>query len=575
MKADPRRGGWVCMEIGRSLTREEASCDILIIGGGAAGCYAAIRAAERRPGLKVVLAEKSTLRRGGSICRGMDALNNAVIPGYGTVDEYVDSLTLMCDGVLDPKLSRVLAERIYEVVQDFERRGIATFPRTPDGRYMISGFHPKGKFVLEMRGDVKPRLAAIVRDLGVEVRGRTMATRLLTCDGGVCGAVLFNYRTGVVTCCRARKVIVCAGSQGRFALPDTGYLFGTFDCPYNAGDGYALLYHAGAELRNMEYLGSSPMIKDYEGPGHSTFIRHGAYLVNALGERFMSRYAPDLMERAPNSVRERAIRAEIAAGRGPVYYDLRHLPEEVIRLVEEGIFQAERPTEKEFLALRGIDLRKTPVELTLAGPLLCGGHGPSGATIDEYARTTVPNLYAAGDVTSVGWGFLGGAWVFGMIAGEHAADTASGQELREPEPGAVDAALGRIAALLGRQSGIDPLELEFKARRIIKPYLGSPKSEVKLNIVLQYVAQWRNDLANLYARDLHYAMRALEVEAIVDTIEMAARASLVRKESRWGYAHYRVDYPEKDPEWSKRFVAVRKDMRTGEMLVYTTPVPRE
>ena len=415
----------------------------------------------------------------------------------------------------------------------------------------------------------------MLKEHNIRCLERTIATRILTSGNRVAGATLFNVRTGQFTVCRAKAAIICAGGQGRFGIPDTGYLFGTFDCPYNAGDGYSMLYHAGAELASMEYMEIAPMIKNFDGPGHSTFIRHGAYLINAMGERYLSRYDPELMERAPARIRETAMHTEITEGRGPIYYDLRHLPEETIRLVEEGIFQAERPTEKDFFTIKNISLKKDPIELTLAGPYICGGHALSGAVIDENGQTTVQNLYAAGDVASVGWGFVGAAWVFGSVAGEHAALNMDYIPPPEIESGPVEEEFNRLLAPLERKDGVVPSEMEFKSRRIIRPYLASPKSQQKLEMTLNYVDQLRKDFNYICAADLHQLMKFTEVAAIVDTIEMAARASLERKESRWGYAHYRVDYTKKDPDWGKKFVIIAKDLETGKMAVGTKPVPAD
>jgi succinate dehydrogenase/fumarate reductase flavoprotein subunit len=547
--------------------------DLLIIGGGTAGPMAAIKAARKNPQLRITVVEKATIRRGGSICRGMDAFNNVTIPGVATVDEYVDSISILTEGVLDRKLNRIVAENNFLVLKELEEWGAAHFPKDDKGRYIVSGFHPRGKFMVEMRGDIKPAFERMLKEHGIQCLERTIATRILTSNGRCTGATLLNIRTGEFTVCRSKAVIVCAGGQGRFGIPDTGYLFGTFDCPYNAGDGYSLLYHAGAALVTMEYMECAPMIKDFEGPGHSTFVRHGAYLINALGERYLTRYAPELMERAPARIREAAMHMEIMAGRGPIYYDLRHLSEQSIRLIEEGIFQAERPTEKEFFSLKGIDLQNNPVELTLSGPYICGGHAPSGALIDENGQTTIQNLFAAGDVASVGWGFVGAAWVFGTIAGEYVATNIDNLPPSEIATSQAEEEYRRLLGHLNRRDGLDPSEFEFKVRRIIRPYLSSPKSQKKLEITLNYVEQFRQAMDALYATDFHQLMKVTEVSAIVDTIEMAARASLERKESRWGYAHRRVDYPETDAEWGNKFVVIEKNVVTQGMTVGTKPVP--
>ncbi len=554
--------------------KPDLNADLLIIGGGTAGPMAALKAKRKNPELDVLLIDKATVRRGGSICRGMDAFNNVTIPGKATVEQYIESIQLMSEGIVDPNLSRIIAEKSFDILRELEQWGVATFPRYPNGEYMVQQFHPRGAFLAEMRGDIKPAMEKLVREAGVRIVNRTMATRILTENGRAVGATLLNVRTGDFQVCRANSVILCTGGQGRFALPDTGYLFGTFDCPYNAGEGHAMIYHAGGELTNMEYNDVSPMLKDYEGPGHSTFIRHGGHLVNSMGERFMAKYAPEMLERAPSGIREQAMRTEIREGRGPIYYDLRHLPPETIQVIKEGIFAAERPTEKQFFEMRGIDIGTDLIELTLSGPNMCGGHGPTGAVVDGNAETTVKHLYAAGDIASTGWGFVGAAWVFGMIAAERAADINAAIRPGTIDEAAVQAEFDRLNVPAQRDEGFDPMEMEYKVRRIIKPHLTSPKSQARLDAALQQIEGFRRDMRKVRVHDCHELMKFVEVEAIIDTLEMAVRASITRKESRWGYGHYRIDYPQKDPVWDKKYVIAAKDPVSGGMVTYAKDVPQ-
>jgi len=315
------------------------------------------------------------------------------------------------------------------------------------------------------------------------------------------------------------------------------------------------------------------MLKDYEGPGHSTFIRHGGHLVNSLGERFMTKYAPELLERAPSGLRELGMRTEIREGRGPIYYDLRHLPRETIQIIKEGIFAAERPTEKQFFEIRGIDIGTDLIEITLSGPNMCGGHGPTGAIVDSNAETTVKNLYAAGDIASTGWGFVGAAWVFGMIAAEKAAELNTEITWGQIDEASAQAEFQRLSAPTQLEEGFDPTEMEYKVRRIIKPHLTSPKSQARLESALRQIGGFRQDMRKVRVADSHELMKFVEVEAIIDTLEMAVRASLTRKESRWGYGHNRIDYPQKDPSWDKKYVIAAKDPASGGITTYPKDVP--
>ena len=124
-----------------------------------------------------------------------------------------------------------------------------------------------------------------------------------------------------------------------------------------------------------------------------------------------------------------------------------------------------------------------------------------------------------------------------------------------------------------RDEGFDPTEMEYKVRRIIKPHLTSPKSQARLESALRQVEGFRRDMCNVKVTDSHELMKYVEVEAIIDTLEMAVRASLTRKESRWGYGHYRIDYPQKNPAWDKKYVIAAKDPGSGTMTTFSKDVP--
>lgn len=556
------------------IRKHTIETDLLVIGGGTAGPMAALKAVMKNPKSDVLIIDKATVKRGGSICRGMDAFNNVTVPGKATVEEYVDSINLMSEGICNSALNKIIAERSFTILKELEAWGVASFPKDERGDYIVQKFHPKGAFLAEMRGDIKPVMEKMLREHNVKIMNRTIATKILISENRAAGAVLFNIRTGEFMVCKAKSIILCTGGQGRFALPDSGYLFGTFDCPFNAGEGFSMIYHAGGELTNMEYNDVSPMLKDFEGPGHSTFIRHGGYLVNSLGERFMEKYSPDLLERAPSGIREQAMRTELSEGRGPIYYDLRHLSADTIEIIKEGIFAAERPTEKEFFELKGIDIGKDLIELTLSGPNMCGGHGPTGAIINEYGETTVQGLYAAGDVAATGWGFVGAAWVFGTIAGEHAAEKVKNLSFKEIDNKQVEDEFRRLCAPLELEDGFEPEQMEYKVRRIIKPLLTSPKSAQKLKTALNHVAKFREDIKKVKAKDFHEVMKVIEIQSIIDTLEMAVRASLTRTESRWGYGHFRLDFPQKDLAWDNKYVIVAKDKNSNCMITYSKFVPK-
>jgi succinate dehydrogenase/fumarate reductase flavoprotein subunit len=186
------------------------------------------------------------------------------------------------------------------------------------------------------------------------------------------------------------------------------------------------------------------------------------------------------------------------------------------------------------------------VEMHISEIGLCSGHSASGVWVDEHARTSVPGLHAAGDLAAVPHNYMLGAFVYGKFAGESAAAWCAEHALPEVPAAQLAHELARVSAPLQREGGLPPGQVEYKLRRLVNDYLQPPKITRKMEIGLARFQTIRDDLAQLQASSPHELMRAMEVHAIRDCAEMAARASLYRTESRWGLYHARVDYPARD-----------------------------
>ena len=522
----------------------QVETDILIIGGGTAGPMAAIKAKERNPGLRVVLMEKANVKRSGAISMGMDGLNNAVIPGHATPEQYVREITIANDGIVEQAGVLAYAERSFEMIQYLDSLGVK-FERDQTGEYNVRKVHHMGTYVLPMPEghNVKKSLYRTLRRLRVDITNRFMATRLLTApDGRIAGAVGINSRTAEFIVIRAKAVVLACGAAGRLGLPASGYLFGTYENPTNCGDGYAMAYHAGAALANLECFQINPLIKDYNGPACAYVTGpFGGYTANAKGQRFIEcdYWSGQMMLE---------FHRELEGGNGPVFLKLDHLAEETISTIETILHTNERPSRGRFHAGRGTDYRQRMVEMHISEIGFCAGHSASGVWVDNRARTTVPGLHAAGDMASVPHNYMLGAFVCGAYAGEAAADYCAQVDLPEYEEAALQAEQERVLAPTRRTDGLTPHEVEYKIRRMVNDYLQPPKVTRKMEIGRERFAEIREDLPALVARDPHELMRAMEVHSILDCAEMAATASLFRTESRWGLYHHCVDYPETDDE---------------------------
>ncbi|GAA2545414.1 fumarate reductase/succinate dehydrogenase flavoprotein subunit [Streptomyces levis] len=520
---------------------EELTCDVLVIGGGTAGTMAALTAAEH--GANVLLLEKAHVRHSGALAMGMDGVNNAVVPGRAEPDDYVAEITRANDGIVDQSTVRQTATRGFAMVQRLESYGVK-FEKDEHGDYAVRQVHRSGSYVLPMPEgkDVKKVLYRQLRRREmrerIRIENRVMPVRVLTAQGRAVGAAGFNTRTGRFVQVRAGAVILATGACGRLGLPASGYLYGTYENPTNAGDGYAMAYHAGAELTGIECFQINPLIKDYNGPACAYVANpFGGYQVNRHGERFVDSdyWSGQMMAE---------FAAEVASDRGPVYLKLSHLPEESVSALETILHSTERPTRGTFHSGRGHDYRTHDVEMHISEIGLCGGHSASGVRVDDHARTTVPRLYAAGDLACVPHNYMIGAFVFGDLAGADASQytayegTLPADQLREAHE--------LIYRPLRNPDGPPQPQVEYKLRRFVNDYVAPPKSGARLSLALEAFERMRDDIAEMGARTPHELMRCAEVTFIRDCAEMAARSSLARTESRWGLYHDRLDHPRRD-----------------------------
>lgn len=538
---------------------DRIDCDILVIGGGTAGPLAAIRAKRANPEANIVLLDKANVKRSGAISMGMDGLNNAVIPGHATPEQYTQEITLANDGIVDQQPIYRYAEHCYDVIRELDGYGIR-FQKDENGEYDVKKVHHIGTYVLPMpNGDtVKKALYRQLRKARINISNRYMATRLLTGEGRIAGALCVNTRSAEFLAIRAKAVILCAGAAGRLGLPTSGYLYGTYENAANSGEGYSMAYHAGAGLANLECFQIKPLIKDYNGPACAYVAGpFGAYTANARGERFIEYdyWSGQMMQEFYD---------ELQSGNGPVFLKLDHLAEETISEIERTLHNVERPTRGNFHEGRGTNYRERMVEMHISEIGFCSGHSASGVFVDEYARTTIPGLYAAGDMANVPHNYMLGAFTNGAFAGEHAAGYVRDVDFAAIDEGQIEAERTRVLAPTRREDGIPPNQIEYKTRRLVNDYLQPPKVTARMELAQRRFAEVREDMEQgMMARDAHELMRALEAASILDCADMAAAASLFRTESRWGLYHNRVEYPGRDQEnWFCHSILTREDGET-------------
>ncbi len=528
---------------------------------------AALRAREK--GANVILVEKAAVQRSGSAASGLDHARGVYpVEGTGNPDDFAEAFMRQSEGMSNRKLLRIIGEEMPERMFYLEKYGLKI--RDEQGRlYLQSGVGTTQSFILSFEGeDLKKRFDQALKENGITVLNRTMPTRLLMDGRRVAGAAVVNTRTAEFSTIGAKAVVLATGGAIRIYPSMTGLPYNTVQCPYNTGDAYAMGHQVGAEMVSFEFTQVMLTLKNYSVPGYAGAISTGARVVNALGERIMEKYHPSMLEKAPRHFVCFAVDQEIMEGRGPCYFDFRHLPEDKLEHYRHGL-KNERAMILRYFDEKGLDLSKDLVEIEPAEISTQNG-GVSGLLIDEGAATNVPGLYAAGDCAG-GGGYCAGsnAMVFGWRAGASATEYAAGTGVI-PWPGdAARAESLRALRPLGRTHGPTGRELEQKVQKTMGDYVGARRNDASLRTAVRGLENLKNYLEDLRAESAQDLLVTTEAQNGLVTGEMVAKAALTRTESRW--THRRVDYPEQDDaNWKKFLVVTGKEGRT---VLYTRELP--
>ena len=534
--------------------------DVLVIGAGLAGMRAAI-AAKAGGANTAIISKVHPVRSHSNAAQG--GINAALVDRGDNWEDHAYDTIKGSDFLGDQDAIEVMCRSAGKSLIDMEHMGV-TFNRDEEGHLGTRAFGGQRRARTFFVGDFtgQAMLHVMFEQLiksGVRRYEEWFVTSLVQEQGRVCGVVALEIRTGQLHAIRAKTVIFCTGGLGRVFEPSTNALIVT-------GDGMALAYHAGARLMDMEMVQYHPTTLAGSGVLISEAARgEGAYLLDKNGERFMKKYAPNMMELASRDVVSRAEQTEINAGNGVngcVYLDCRHLGE---KLINEKLIQIRQLG----IDLAGADMIKEPIPIRPGMHYMMGG-----IKTDVNGLTNLPGVYAAGECACVsvhGGNRLGAnslldTIVFGERSGSHAATAAREMEFIEFDAEAtVKREEGHIQGMLDRPQNGDRVakvrlamgESMNRNLAVFRQQAGMEETVRELQeLKARYAQAPVDDKGKVFNTDLVFA---LELGFMLDCAETIAVSALERKDSRG--AQFRTDYPKRDDEnWLKHIVVTKGEV---------------
>lgn len=544
------------------MKTEKISTDVLIIGGGTAGCYAALTISENSD-KKVLICEKAHIKRSGCLAAGVNALNAYIVEGKKPQD-YVDYAKKDADGIVREDLLLTMSEKLNEVTDRLEKLGLVIL-KDENGKYVT-----RGNRNLKINGEnIKPILAdAVEKAKNVTVLNRVNIFDYSVKDNKINGAFGFGIESGIFYTIEAKAVIIATGGAAGLYKPNNpGFSrHKMWYPPFNTGAGYAMGIRAGAEMTTFEMRFIALRCKDTIAPTGTLAQGVGAKQINSLGEVYETKYGLTTSERVYGTVNENQ------EGRGPCYLRTEGITAEQ----DESLLKAYlnmAPSQTIKWIESGRNPSRQNVEIEGTEPYIVGGHTASGYWVDTDRATTIEGLFAGGDVAGgCPQKYVTGALAEGEIAGlsavkyidskenfEKISDEDTNYHLRKTEKYLTD-----------RHSLYTTEQLEEAMQTVMDSYAGGIKTnyrfnEKQLDIADCKIRQLETLTDDLYAEDFQELMYICELKERLTVCKSVIAHLRARKETRWHSFAENLDYPEKDDRNFNKYVNSR--LENGEIKI--------
>ena len=555
-----------------TLQHKQIHTDVLVIGGGTAGCYAALTIS-RNSDLSVLITEKANIKRSGCLAAGVNAINAYIVKGHVPQD-YVEYATKDANGIVRKDLLLTAAERFNEVTADMERLGLVIL-KDENGDYVA-----RGNRNIKINGEnFKPILAKAVEDAErVEILNNVNITDLLVDNNRVYGAVGFSVKEETAYEIHAGAVIVATGGAAGLYKPNNpGFSrHKMWYPPFNTGAGYAMGIQAGAEMTSFEMRFIALRCKDTIAPTGTIAQGVGAKQVNSRGMVYEDKYGITTSERVYGTVRENQL------GNGPCYLKTSAITKEQDEdLLKAYLNMAPSQT------LKWIESGKNPsgqdVEIEGTEPYIVGGHTASGYWVNTNRETTVHGLYAAGDVA----GGCPQKYVTGALAeGEIAAlditkkfqKTDESKDVGEVIAKKTQEIIAHYEAILHEKYPAFMIEeLEEAMQKVMDEYAGGIGSSYQFNETQLLLAEKEIERLtalseHVAAGDMHELLFAYELKERLVVCKSLIAHLRNRKETRWHSFNENLDYPDTDEAY---FKYVNSRLEDGKIQIIFRDIVKE
>ncbi|MBP0964438.1 MAG: adenylyl-sulfate reductase subunit alpha [Oscillospiraceae bacterium] len=548
---------------------EKIKTELLIIGGGTAGCYAALTASENSD-VKILICEKAHIKRSGCLAAGVNALNAYITEGR-TPQDYVDYAKKDADGIVRDDLLYTMSERLNKVTERLEQLGLVIL-KDENGKYVA-----RGNRNIKINGEnIKPLLAAAVEKLpNVTVLNRVNITDFSVRDNRINGAFGIGIENDTFYVIEADAVIIATGGAAGLYKPNNpGFSrHKMWYPPFNTGAGYAMGIRHGAEMTTFEMRFIALRCKDTIAPTGTLAQGAGAKQINSLGEVYETKYGLTTSERVYGTV------SENVEGRGPCYLKTEGIsPETEESLLKAYLNMAPSQTIKWIES--GKKISEQNVEIEGTEPYIVGGHTASGYWVDTNRATTISGLFAAGDAAGgCPQKYVTGALAEGEIAALSAVKFIKENKAVSIEENEINAHISEIEKFMnGDKTTFTAEQLEEAMQTAMDSYAGGIKTnyrfnEKQLDIADMKIRQIEKLADGLRAEDfqeLMYIYELLERLTVCKSVIAHLRA---RKETRWHSFAENLDYPEKDNENFRKYV--NSKMENGEIKIILRELTEE